>query len=1272
MLSILIAGITINTMSQTNNDFKENWKKVDALQKKGLTKSALQEVITIYNLALKAGNDAQQIKSCMYQIMYRNMLEEDSQEKNIFFVDTLIAKAKTPAKNILQSMQAEMYWQYLQNNRWKFYDRTKLAEEKSNDISTWSIDKLYAVITSLYKASLLNNSTLKNTTLNNLDAIIIKGQNTRQLRPTLYDFLAHRALEFYMNDEEGITKPAYQFKIDDSKAFSNTVDFIDWPSKSKDTASLQYNAILLFQQLLRFHITDQNPDALIDADILRLHFVNANSIVPNKEKLFEQALLQIEKKYPTNPAIAHAMFLRGNIYLSNGQEYKPFTNEENQYEIKRAKELFESIYAKFPKSEGGIAAKNAILQIQEPQLGLQTEKVNIPLQPFRSLVKYKNIKTLYLRVIKTSREQLKLLDKSDYEKTWKAYTALKAIKNWSINLPDLQDFQEHAAEIKIDALPVGVYLVIASVQPDFTLPKNILARQLTYVSNISYIHTSQNDYYVLDRDNGMPLPNAQAQVWESVYNSNNSKYEDIKAEKYKADGNGYFKLIEGNNYRNFSLQITHGADELFLDENNYSYANNYNSYADEPVRKWTFLFTDRSIYRPGQVVYFKGIVITNEKDVIKSKIVPNFKTTLQLKDANGQKIASLLLTTNEYGSYNGKFQLPQGLLNGSFSLYDSITTASYNFNVEEYKRPKFYTEVQKPKGTYKINDSIEIIGTAKAYAGNNIDGAKVSYRVVRKVQYPIWWGWRYYRGFPNNNNDEMEITNGITQTDEKGEFKIKFKAIPDEKVDKKGQPIFYYEVSADITDLNGETRSGNTSVAVAYQALQLNIQIPESLPAGDLKNLKIHSTNLNDIFEKTNVNISITKLQSPKKIYRKRYWEMPDQFTMSKNEYVALFPYDIYKDEDIKNNWPLSEKIFDKTDSTRENAQFKIEGIKPETGWYKIIATTKDKYGEAVRAEKYIQITGGTKTDDAIKIEINKKNVEPGESINYTINTGFNKLWLIHSLTKMDKTTNLSYSSINKDVPANFAITTTDQDRGGMAMSYAFVKHNRVYNGYESFNIPWSNKDLNISYETFRDKLLPGENEKWKVKITGNKGEKVAAEMLAGMYDASLDQFKPHNWARPYIWPGLYNSIRWTGNGFTQINAEEYNGIEESYLHMPEKSYDRLLGSYAYYQGRYYGRDKFSNAQVMSAAPTMAKKELQEVVVTRELKGKVSGVNVAKDEEVKNGSIAFYLKTGSTEKNNTAEPPKVQVRKNFNETAFFFPDFKNYKIYLNSQSQKGH
>ena len=1259
LTAILVMGcISSSVMAQTKNEYDKNWKKVEDFEKKGLPKSALQQVLMIYNLALKDNNDAQQIKSCMYQVKYRNIIEEDSQEKNIFFIDTLIDKSKSPAKNILQSMQAEMFWHYLQNNRWKFYDRTKLAQEKSKDISTWSMDKLYATVAALYKSSLSNDNILKTTRLDGFDPIIIKGENTRQLRPTLYDFLAHRALEFFINDESDLTKPAYQFKIKETVAFAEVADFISAPFKTKDTASLQHEALLIFQDILKFHLTDAQPDALIDADLMRLSFVNTYSVSEEKEKLYERALKNIETRYPENPASAQAMYLRANIYYQQGQQFVPFTKTENQYELKRTRELCELIVNKFAKTEGGVNAQNLIHQIDVPSLLLTSEKVNVPGQAFRTLIKYKNIKTLYLRIVKTSREEIKKTDRSEYEKRWNAYTDMKPLKSWKIALPDLQDFQLHATEIKTDALDNGVYLIIASIDENFSLAKNIIAKQLIHISNISYIHNNTSEYYVLHRDNGQPLANTQVQLWQNEYNYQTRIYEEKKAEKYVSDKNGYFKIKESKDYRNFLIQLNYNTDELFMDDNIYTYY--YNSIEPE-IKPQTFIFTDRSIYRPGQTVYFKGIVVQRDINVARTSILPGFKTKVILKDANGQKSAEASVTTNEFGSYKGSLKLPEGMMNGQFTLYDTATSATNYFSVEEYKRPKFFVEVQQPKGTYRINDSIQITGTAKGYAGNNIDGAKVKYRVQRKIRYPVWWGWGYFRGNYGKSED-VEISNGEIVTDAKGEFKITFKALPDESVDKKSQPIFYYEVSADITDINGETRSGNTSVAVAYQTLQLNIDMPEKLFADSLRLLTLRSTNLNDIFEKTKVNVSIQKVRSPDKIFRARFWDMPDQFMMSKDEYYGYFPYDIYKDEDKIQNWPLGDKVLDKTDSTKENGQWVMSnpqnpaGGQFTAGWYKIVATTKDKYGEDVRAEKYIQLTDGnvpsTVVKEAVSFDVKKQTVEPGEKIEYSISTGFDKIWLIHSLSKMDKSITTNYYALNNSAKI-FQTEVSVTDRGGMAMSYAFIQHNRVYTGAQNFNIPWSNKELNISYETFRDKLLPGSKEKWKVKISGNKGEKVAAEMLAGMYDASLDQFKPHYWNSLNLWPGLYNTVNWTTYGFTLITSEEFNKREYNYTSAPPRSYDQLNNTFSD-QNNYYGYDNSRPVLYKTMAspppPSPGKMPANEINVTRSAGKKRTMTETDKD------GILDISDSAQISRPRSEQAPAVQVRKNFNETAFFFPD----------------
>ncbi|MFT3910226.1 MAG: alpha-2-macroglobulin family protein [Ferruginibacter sp.] len=1271
LLVVILSVISKNGFSQKTESYSANWKKVEALEKKGLTASALKEVVGIFELAIASGNDAQQIKSAMYQMKYRNMVDEDNNEKNIFFIDTLIAKAKGASKNILQSMQAQLFLNYQVRYRYKLLRRTQLLQENGKDISTWSMEKFNKTITALYKASLKNDHLLKNISIGNFDVIIEKGENSRNLRPTLYDFLAYKAFGYFTNTEIDVTAASYKFILNDEKIFSPAATFIQSVFTTKDSASHFYSALLVLQDILKFHIADADPAAFLDADITRLSFVNKNGVFTNKDKLYEDALKKVEAAYSNNPYVAQAMYLRALLYKTKGENYNPQNQKEFQFYIKDAKELCEQAINKFPKSEGAINCQALLESIKRPSLDLKTEKVNIPDEAFRSFVQYKNVNTLYLRAIKTSRSQLKDIEKDGYNRSWQAMVNLKATRSWSIDLPNQHDYQYHSTEIKIDGLPKGTYIILASINPDFDFNNNILAREITYISNIAYLYNNKDELYVLDRNNGQPLANAEVQLWQNAYNYDTRIYTDVRSSKYTSDKNGYIKIKKGveNNY-NYYFQVKYKDDELYTDD--VHYRNSYNSYQKSNF-KHDFLFTDRSIYRPGQTLFFKGILINRDSATQKSNTIENEKITVALYDANGQKVSSSQFTSNEYGSFNGSFKLPENGLTGQFFLYDSLNNASKYFNVEEYKRPKFSVEVKKPEGTYRVNDSISVTGIAKAYAGNYINGAKVTYRVVRTIKFPIWWmpGSNWKRGTPFRTSESMEITNGETTTNNKGEFFITFKAIPDELADKKNQPVFYYEVSTDITDTNGETRSGNTSVAVAYQALELNILSEEKMPVDSLHTIKISSKNINGLFEKAFVNLNIQKLKSPDKIFRERYWETPDLFTMTKDEYAKNFPYDAYGDENEVAKWPILEKVIDITDSTSANSTFKIQHSRLNEGWYKIVITTKDKYGEEVKAEKYIKLTNDQQriNDEPIIVSTKSKVAEPGQKISYNITTGFDKIWLIHILSRPNNADNYDYPVISNTNPYTREVSITDNDRGGIGMNYAFIFHNRVYKGSQDFNVAWDNKDLDISYETFRDKILPGSEEKWKLKITGNKAEKVSAEALISMYDASLDQFSQHSWSSfKFMWPLYSNEFTWLASTFVAVNSEEQSNIKANnfayskwyddfldngwndddyrnvrHMKLPKPVFDDADGD-----GIVDQLDKEPNTPMASLNVMSVKKSLRRDAAVDEA---VLADQVSLDYKSVSDTIVFNFKTGPVQNGGS----NVQVRKNFNETAFFFP-----------------
>ncbi len=1281
--SVLIFIAVIITLSSNAqkpmDDFSAAWKKVEDLQKKGLTKSALDQVNTIYLTAKKTSNDPQMIKALLFKILFHQHLEEDTNEKSIDSLELEISNAKEPAKSILRSITAQLYWNYIQQNRYKLYQRTNTINFDKKDIATWTTNDLHKKIGELYEASIHNEVLLQKTKLEPFDEIIIKG-NARNLRPTLYDLLAHRALEYFNNNERDISRPAYAFEINNTAAFAPAPVFIKTKFITKDSNSLHHKALLIFQQLLAFHESDSDPKAFIDVDIDRLAFVNQYSVLLNKDELFIEALNNVAKKFNSNPSSAQASYLAAELIYNKALKNNFSKDSSITFTVVRAKILLEEIVKKYPASEGGINAQNLLSSILRPSLILTSEKVNVPGVPFRTLVQYQNFSTIWLRIIALTPELKKQLDKNrGSDEVFKQLKNQPVISTWQQSLPKMNDFLDHSVEIKINALPIGDYALLVSPTENFALDKNPLAVQYLYISNISFIN-SGSQYFVLDRTTGQPLQDAHINVWSQRYDYTDRANKFIKDESITTDKNGYFGLSEAakdKSGRPVRLEINYKNDHLFMDDYEYVYYNEYNKspvedYRDQErsneVNAKVFLFTDRSIYRPGQVVYFKGIGVTKDFKTKKSVLLLT-KDSLNIifSDLNGGKIDTMKVLLNDFGSFNGKFKIPENKLNGVFEIeMDDYDNSRVSFSVEEYKRPKFYTEFEKVKGSYRVNDTVKISGFAKAYAGNNIDGAKVSYRVTRVARflYP-WMFWR--KPFPQV--QPLEITHGEISTDANGQFSIVFAAIPDLTLDPATDPVFDYKVEADITDLNGETRSGEIIVPVGYKALNLQIILPQGsvINQDSLKNILVSSKNLSGETQAVKAKVKIYQLKSPDRLIRQRLWDEPDQFIYSKEEYVKYFPHDEYKDETKKESWDKENIVFEQTDSVSNNSKFNIPKSKFAAGWYVIEATAKDQYGEEVKDVKYFQVYDNNSSSlpapAYVWNKVENNILQPGETAHVVTGSSAKNIFVIQQVQKA--TTENIVKIKSKDLAFDFFTINgnkktvdfpiTENDRGGFGVNQFFVKDNRFYVLSNSIYVPWSNKQLNISFDTYRDKTLPGSEEKWKVKITGVKGDKVAAEMLASMYDASLDQFKPQSWNDlSSIWPTYSGYNSWQGRqSFTPVSSfQKY--WNEKYIEQKEKRYDALN----YLPGGYNGRDYAYGAvrgsmrlEKSEAAPMEMedKQGLSEVAVS----GKVAGLQ-----------ITDSAAGGSPEQNQQPDhidQSQIQIRKNFNETAFFFPELRTDK-----------
>ncbi len=1245
-----------------NENYETAWKKVDSLEQKGLPKSALEHAEAIYVKAKKENNAPQTVKAIIYKGKYQVQLEEEGLVKAIAAFGKEIESAEFPTKAVLQSMQAEMYSQYLNNNLWKIRNRTETIDFNNEDVATWTMGQLIDKSAELYLASVGGQMT-KKIDVDNFDAIIRAGKNTEKLRPTLYDFLMHRALNHFNNQRNNLTEPAYKFQLRDEIAFAPAEEFVKAKFETKDQSSKKYQTILLYQQLLSAHLDDRSSEALIDADLKRLKWVNDNAVMPNKDSFYEKALEALGAKYLDNPAYAEIVHEIAELYVQRGQNYQPNPDNIGKFDLLKAYNLCTQGITKFPNSVGASHCKNLQANLLRKELTLNIEKVNVPNVPILASLNYRNVSKVFIKVVEIGYDDQGAMNGKNQKQIVDWLNNQKTIDVKTVNLPQEGDYRSHRTEVDIDKLPFGYYGVLIADNADFVGEKGAVGYTFTHISNLAnWSRTSgqmQPELVIVDRTTGAPLSGVVAELHSRKYNAISRKYNYKKTATAISNEKGMVAL-KMNERENFRVKLIKGEDVLFLDDNYSNYF--YNNVG--PTQMHTHFFLDRAIYRPGQTVYYKGIVIEQSPSGMPT-IQPNKAVEVIFYDVNRQEVEKVNLTTNEYGTINGSFKAPSSGLTGNMSIVSNLGGSKY-FNVEEYKRPKFEVTYEPIKGSYKLGEELTVEGVARAFAGNNIDNAQVQYRVVRQVRFP-YRPYYYYRYNPYQ-RPEMEITNGVVTTDAEGKFSITFKAIPDESIPADKKPEFTYRVYADVTDITGETQSKEMQTSVGYIALKADVKVPEKIEKNEPFPLNITTENLAGEFEAATVAITVHQLKTPNTVFKKRFWQKPDVYALTQKEFTAKFPNFAYKNEDDKANWSVDKAIYNENIDTRLKRLWALPVNNWEAGEYELKLTTKDKYGQAIEVKKYFELYDLTSKsyngNTALWLNHPTKSFEPSESAEICLATGLDQLHALVEVEKKGKVVSREWKTIKGKEDLSFPIK--ESDRGNFHYHITYTNNNRTYKESKTVKVPWSNKELKFEYSTFRDKLKPGQEEEWRIKISGPKSEKVAAEMVAAMYDASLDQFANNDWLFDVFPVDGYPKISWTTNGFsaqhTYIYARDW---QPEYIRTMPKSYESLNWfGFPFYGGGVAmarGRTRHSRAMTKSASPRMMdaapEPEMMEMAAMKVEDGDANfSDQTTLEGDAQGGNVTYD--SSSNEETPQTDLSDVKVRTNLNEMVFFMPNLK--------------
>lgn len=843
-----------------------------------------------------------------------------------------------------------------------------------------------------------------------------------------------------------------------------------------------------------------------------------------------------------------------------------------------------------------------------PQVLRPGEKVWVQLD-VRNL---QNLKISISRLNITADNDYNAQDEATYKMLLKKTTKLHQ-KDFSRNYYGRPDYETVKDSIEIGGnLPLGAYLMEVTSDNTGIAPQ----RELFYVSNlavmIQQLPDDKHRYVVVNATDGQPVPGAKIMLYDRDYDVKTGKWKRLVHARLTTDENGeaYFKNVDGN------VLISTSNDKFTPAKDIYLSRTRYYEQKDDKIKHQ--LFTDRSIYRPGQTVHASAISYIVKKGLDASVPGKSMELNFILRDANGKQVAEQKATTDEYGTASVDFELPKEGQTGLYFISVNGTVTKY-VRVEEYKRPTFEITFPKVNEKYNWGDTVVVKATAKTYSGVPVQGAKVEYQVTRRNQL-WWWG-------AGSAGQLVKTDSCVTREDGTFDVEIPLEASLSGKdeVDMSDfmriARFFNFEVSAIVTDISGESHEGVMSLPLGTKPTILTVNLPKRIETDSLKTVTFAYRNASGMPISSRLKYRIDKGE----------WKDAEaNVPVSIKEYAFSSASSASSSLVWKSGVHQLEAICGQDTLQQKFTLFSMKDthpVEPTTEWYYQTAKTFPRDGKPV----YIQVGSS----------------ENGAHIVYSIIAG-NKLLEKGAWELGDSIVTLPF-------------TYKEEYASGIVLNYSFVKQGKCYTRMMSIARPLPEKKLNIAWKTFRNRLTPGQKEEWTLKITTPDGKPAKAQLMSVLYDKSLDQIAPHSWKMSLGFSQWLPSCYWTSNLW--YYKMDLLGV------YPTKYFDQKQLDVDKFDGKYFSYYAYMQAVELSK-------------LERSSGGTVESVRIQKDEVVREEAKGIWIRSSKMTRVGAAAPSankvfdvveempqfaggsgsdagqyldKVQVRENLNETAFFYP-----------------
>ena len=1146
LIVLLVMSVFAPMQAQTYDNL---WKELEVLERKDLPKSVISEAMKIYDKAKAEQNVPQMMKAYLTAMQYRSLLTPDSLKVDMNGLEQWASQTGSMEdKAILYSILGEM---------------TMPADVKKG--------------LGYLQASLKDKDRLLLVPVEKLRSMVRVGEaSKRYFRDNLYNLLARRAIQIMQQYRWQAAAKANQ--TNSLPADMTDMDqFVTYQFVPVSDCDLTAAVMQTYQSLLKAYDTETEREGWLLTGVDALNYLYRNFSGNFSNDVCQQELRKWIHTYPAVKTVPEA-------YLALAQ----FLQYQNN-QVERLRIVREGI-AGYPRYEGINQLKNIEKEILNASLSLEIATA-YPGEQQSVKVNYKNLTGITLQLYKVNLPVTSAVLQNRITHFESKYARLQREEHFS--LKPTTDYLNVDTTLTIQAPQAGIYFLKAV--PDGK--KGVSDGTLMNVTALKTIYRPLPDgtleLVVVDAVSGQPVSEAEV----TIYTEKGGGYSPQQT--YQADKQGTLKLdfLNSNKYwYNAHTAADNAMPILNLWKNDYYYK--------ESKRKEVLqLFTDRSIYRPGQTVYVSGLAYEMEKD--STRVLADKKYTVSLYDANNNETGKVEVRTNGFGSFSGQFVLPSPCLTGYFSLRAADTSVS--FKVEEYKRPTFDVTFEPVKVEYQVGDSIEVVGMAKTFAGAPVQNARVHYNISRSYA----WVWR----FMGRGSARWE---GEAMTDADGKFSVPVHFEIDS--DRRESPLWYYtyNIQADVTDGAGETQQANLSLPLGSTSMVLNMDnLPDNLVKEKKLEIKLTAMNLSGEPVDTPVTYQVVEMEEQKDGQEKE-----------------------------------GRKVL--TGTVEANKSFIPEAIYAlPSGNYRLKLSAKDTQGRECTASKnFLLFSLNDKRPPFVITDwFYQDGLEFDAASPATVYIGSSEknVYLLYDVFAGNKRLESKRIELSDSV-VSFRFPYKKEYGDGILVSMAFVKDGRLYSHNARIMKPAPEKKLQLKWTTFRDKLRPGQQEEWKLTVLYPDGSPAEAEMLATMYDASLDKiYSAHKLDFGvdfhYVVPLTYWNTSYMRNAYLYVDfpLKRLRAVPLEYSELIIPSTGRMEAMVVGYGG--------SPRATLTGALKIRGRSAANAVMNQE-----AVTDMVLQEEMVETSAQEKVEMGSSEE--LAETGDIQIRENFAETAFFYPQLR--------------